>query len=197
MDTKKGTRYFLLGSLLACALLYFAGCSDTNTLSPTETSALTPTTLAKKGKGGDGTDPAAASDLLMVRKREENEDGVSSAVIGPEGGFLVHAAHRLDVSAGALSEPMELTFSMPVSDTLMFDLGPDGTQFDGPVKLTVSWDHAFTSGLDETQFKVVVWNPTTQVWESVPTSIDTELNLATGDLLTGSLKHFSRYAIRK
>ncbi len=180
----------LMSFLLLAEIMYFAACGNKQPFSPTENSQ--PIVLTKKGSGGGNPDPNPSSTLLLVRKREENENGVSTAVIGPGGGVLTHAAHSLVVPPGALSQPVQLTFSMPVSDTLMFDLGPDGITFNAPVTLVLSYDHAFTSGVNEDSLKVVVWDPGTQNWSKIPTTVDTELNLA-----SGVTDHFSRYAISK
>ncbi|MFQ5651531.1 MAG: hypothetical protein ACE5IY_16470 [bacterium] len=192
----------LLCSLLVIGIIYLAACSDTPPLSYEALEDSGPSINFESGKGKDGDgdqDPFSDHGFLMTRKREEAEEGVSRAVIGPAGGVLVHGAHRIEISPGALSEPTELTFTMPVNepDTLMFDLGPDGTQFSAPVKLVVSFDHGFTSGLDEMLFFVVVFNPETRAWEPVESTVDTELNTVSGDNVTGSLKHFSRYCISK
>lgn len=181
-------RYFSF-PIIILGFFYILACSDQTNWSPTDSSPQL--TLNKSGKGSGGS-TAPSSDLLLVRKREEAENGVSRAVIGPEGGVLIHAAHRIEIAAGALSEPVELTFSMPVSDTLMFELGPDGIQFQGPVKVIFNYDHAQKNGLDETLFNAVFWNADTQSWESVPSTVDTELNE-----VVGSTTHFSRYAISK
>lgn len=180
-----------VGLLFYFGILLFAACGNNQASSPFAPVAEGQTGLSKKGSGSGGT-TVPDSDLLLVRKREDAENGVSTAVIGPEGGVLIHAAHRVEVPAGALTDSVELTFSMPVSDTLMFELGPDGVQFNAPVKVIFNYDHTFKSGLDKENFKVAVWNPETQTWDLVPTTVDTEANEVNGDT-----NHFSRYAISK
>ena len=128
----------------------------------------------------------------MVRRRDDAEDGVSTAIIGPEGGILFHASHRLEVPAGALSESVEISMSMPVSDTLLFEFGPHGIQFNMPVKLVLDFNHAWTSDLDESLFKVVYMNSTPLGWEAIPTTVDDVTEQCIGET-----NHFSRYAIRK
>lgn len=183
MKDKVTAKSKLLRLFLLCAVFLIA-CGD-NTWSPTTPHDSELTSLAK-------VKASYNSDLLLVRKRQDAENGVSKAVIGILGGVLVHAEHRVEVPAGVLDEPAELTFSMPVSDTLMFDFGPDGTEFKAPVKLILSYDHALTGGLDEELFSIAVWNPNTNIWESIPTTVDTERNE-----VQGRTTHFSRYAISK
>ncbi|MFQ5638976.1 MAG: hypothetical protein ACE5IR_13410 [bacterium] len=204
MKDLRNNTAIIVWSLLFIAVISFVACRENQPLSFTGTED-SETVLFKKGPGSDGkgdVDPFPESALLMTRKREENEAGVSKAVIGPAGGVLFHGDHRLEIAPGALDEAVELTFSMPVStpDTLMFDLGPDGLTFNpgSSVKLVVSFDHAYTSGLDETIFDIVVYNPKLGKWQKVLSAVDTELNLVSSDeIVKGALKHFSRYAISK
>ncbi len=179
--------------LLILGMIYFAACERSGPFEPVTSQPAPPVFLSKSGPGSGGTaDSTAQSTLLLVRKREEAENGVSTATIGPEGGVLIHAAHRVVIPAGALADTVTLTFSMPVSDTLMFELGPDGTQFLKPVQVIFNYDHANKSGIDEAAIQIVVWNPQTQTWDSVPSQVDTELNEVSGDTF-----HFSRYALSK
>ena len=174
----------LIGILLCVEVAYFSACGNNKPSSPSGPDDSEPRILAM-------SDPPE-SDLLLVSERAEEEEGVSTALIGPKGDVLVHADHRVEVSARALSKPVELTFSMPVSDTLMFELGPDGIRFNAPVTAIFNYDNAVTSGLDEENFSIVVWNPVSQSWEAIPSTVDTAMNEVSGDL-----EHFSRYAISK
>ncbi|RMH80942.1 MAG: hypothetical protein D6681_18445 [Calditrichaeota bacterium] len=196
MKRLNGARLFVVITLGLLEVFYLAACSEKQPMSPQEPGAVMsdgPVSFARgSGSGGTTTPPYLESDLLLVRRREENENGVSTAVIGPAGGVLVHADHRLIIPPGALNDTIEFTFSMPLSDTLMFELGPDGTQFNLPVHLELNYDHAYTNGLDDTTFFAVVWNPTTTTWDSVASSVNTELNF-----VDGTTTHLSRYAISK
>ncbi|MDZ7266403.1 MAG: hypothetical protein ONB48_03990 [candidate division KSB1 bacterium] len=129
-------------------------------------------------------------DFLLVARRDPAEEGVSRRVIGPEGGVLPHAAHRLEVPAGALETPTELTFAVPLSDTLMFDLGPHGTQFNVPVNLVFSYRNADLTGVNPAMLQVYYYNPAGPHYEAIPTQVDT-VNM----VVIGYTDHFSRYAL--
>ncbi len=193
----------MIGLLLFATVLYVAACSGPQPMQSDQGSSPVTVTLSKSGKGSDGlgdVDPFPLQGFLIMRNREANERGVTRAVIGPEGGVLIHGLHRIEISPGALKRPTLLTFTMPESnpDTLICDLGPDGIQFQGPVRLIVNFDHAYTGDLDETQFFMVVFNPDTGRWEPVASTVDTEANtVESSSIVTGSLKHFSRYCISK
>lgn len=179
---------------LTLEIFFYAGCGSESRSPFAPSAPETPAgiSFSKKGSGGGNTPPDSSSTLLLVRRREENENGVSTAIIGPAGGTLVHADHQLIIPPGALNDFVEISFSMPVSDTLMFELGPHGLQFNAPISAVFSYDHAYTGGLAEDHFTVAVWNPVTGAWDGLPSTVDTELNL-----VTGSTAHFSRYAISK
>lgn len=131
-------------------------------------------------------------EFLTVARRDSNENGVTTVWIGPAGGVLVHADHRIVIPAGALSETLPISFSMPVSDTLMFDLGPHGTQFSMPINMVLAfqYDNADLTGVNESLLRVAYYNESTGVWDPMPTQVD-PLN----DIVVGQTTHFSRYAI--
>lgn len=184
----------MIGALAALAVI-IAACTPDGAFSPLAPQENALPAFSKKGQGnGDEGNcaNAAASDLLLVRKREEAENGVSTALIGPAGGVLTHALHRVIVPAGALRDTVTLTFSMPVSDTLMFELGPDGIQFNLPVTVVLDYDHACRNGIDPETFYASVFNPTTAAWDSVSSAVDV-LN----DDVIAETPHFSRYALAR
>lgn len=133
---------------------------------------------------------------LMWAKWDDEEEAISTAIIGPAGGVLLHAQHRLEIPAGALSAPIQVTFSTVFSDTMIFEFEPDGTQFAKPVKLVFNFNHACDQGVDVSRLGVVVWNPATRVWDAVPSKVDSVLEEVSGDV-AGFTPHFSRYAITK
>lgn len=184
-----------LWAVVAIALL--AGCGPIDSPSPLSPRHPVLIGLNKSGPGSQNSlacDSAtvANSDFLLVRKREDEEEGITIAVIGPAGGTLVHADHQVIVPPGALLQPVTITFEMPVSDTLLFELGPDGIQFLQPIQVILNYDHACKDDLDESLFGAVYYNPATGSWVPVSSSVDTELNT-----VNVSTTHFSRYALTK
>ncbi|MCB0262440.1 MAG: hypothetical protein KDH98_04730 [Calditrichaeota bacterium] len=193
MKQTKWIKKIAIAVFLISEIAFFAACESSQPLAISEADMSGSTELSKRGRGRSGEeDPFPDSEFLMVRRRDDAEDGVSTAIIGPEGGILFHASHRLEVPAGALSESVEISMSMPVSDTLLFEFGPHGIQFNMPVKLVLDFNHAWTSDLDESLFKVVYMNSTPLGWEAIPTTVDDVTEQCIGET-----NHFSRYAIRK
>ncbi|MFQ5649816.1 MAG: hypothetical protein ACE5IY_07730 [bacterium] len=188
MKTVRKMGPVVMGTFLVFAAICFTACNKSpsgSLLGPDDSQQVI---LHKKGKVPNNSN----STLLLVRVRDDDENGVSRAEIGPDGGVLVHAGHQVEVPAGALGETVELSFSMPLSDTLMFDLQPDGTHFDLAINLVLSYDHAVMEGIDAESLVIVVWNPATQTWDAISSSVDTEANEVRGETT-----HFSRYALSK
>ncbi|MDZ7359125.1 MAG: hypothetical protein ONB46_00150 [candidate division KSB1 bacterium] len=172
--------------LVMSKMILLWGCSPDQHWAPTSPAADGRITALAKDDDDDDDD----LEFLMVARRDPAENGVSTALIGPEGGVLHHAAHRLEVPAGALNEALELTFSMPLSDTLTFDMGPHGTQFNLPVSLVFYYGNADLAGVNEARLQVYYYDPSTQIFEAIPTVVDT-----VNKIVTGYTDHFSRYAL--
>ena len=180
--------------LLALATVLHVGCSQDGGLSPVgpekiispPSALITTADDDDDGDDGDGDDDG----FLAVAMRDADEEGVTTASIGPLGGVVTHGDHYIVIPAGALSQTIEISFSVPESDTLMFDLGPHGTQFNVPISLVFEYDNADLIGANESQFQIGYYNVTTGVWEPMPTTVD-----AVNDVVIGQTTHFSRYAI--
>ncbi len=192
MKIARSMRLLSVLLFLALGAALHLGCSQDGRFSPVEPEKIIapPSTLITTDDDGDEGEDDDDLDFLMVARRDPAEEGVSTAVIGPEGGILPHASHRLEVPAGALSEPLELSFAMPLSDTLTFDMGPHGTQFNVPVSLVFNYGNADLTGVNEALLQVYYYDPSTQIFEAIPTAVDTVNNL-----LFGYTDHFSRYAL--
>lgn len=175
------------------ALALFA-CGKNAAFSPMAPEPAQTPALEKKGKNISAC--SSNPTHLMWAKWDDDEEAISTALIGPAGGVLQHAMHRLEIPAGALSAPIQVTFSTVRSDTMIFEFEPDGTQFAKPVKLVFNFNHACDQGVDVSRLGVVVWNPATRVWDAVPSKVDSVLEEVSGDV-AGFTPHFSRYAITK
>ncbi len=191
MNSFQRTKSAAIILLALLNMLALFGCSQNHHWSPTgPISSETITSLSKDDDDGDEDDDDF--DFLTVARRDPAENGVTRALIGPAGGVIMHADHRIEIPAGALSETIEISFSMPVSDTLMFDLEPHGTQFNVPINMVLEfqYDNAVLTGVNEAGLRVAYFNPDTQNWDPMPTTVD-----PVNDVVTGQTTHFSRYAI--
>ncbi len=67
---------------------------------------------------------------------------------------------------------------------------PDGTQFNQPVTVWISYKDANLGGINELDLKLWYFNDTTGMWELIGDTVDTA-----NKMVGGLLNHFSRYAI--
>ncbi len=125
---------------------------------------------------------------------------VASRVISPAGGTLSLFCSSITFPAGALRDSTLVSFrittgvtpvGLPGGTDRILDFEPEGTVFQVPVTLRVSFDEA---GINEEEEKVAplrcyYFNPTTTAWEPQPTSVDWQ-----NKRFVVTLSHFSRYA---
>jgi len=189
MKKPKSLRLLSLLLLLALATVLHVGCSQDGGLSPVGPEKIVAPPSALITTAGDGDDDDD-SELLSAATRDPDDEGITTALIGPLGGVVMHGDHRVIIPAGALSQTVEISFSVPDSDTLMFDLAPHGTQFNVPIILEFEYDNADLAGVNESALQVGYYNDSTGAWDSMPTTVDT-----VNDVIIGQTTHFSRYAI--
>ena len=114
-------------------------------------------------------------------------DSVTQA-IGPAGGTLYVGPHQLVVPAGALDSTVSITAVAPSDTVNRVDLFPEGLTFNTPVSLKLSY--ANCGLLSPLIPKSVVYLNGLSI-QSLVTSLDSFLTLT----VTGSLEHFSGYAV--
>lgn len=114
-----------------------------------------------------------------------------SRVIGPAGGTLVIGPHTLTVPTGALSVPTVITGEAPVGTVNSVRLLPEGLKFavGKPAKLTMSYANCPLLG--QLLPKHIAYTTDLLQILSYVLSVDDLLN----QRVTGSLEHFSRYAV--
>ncbi len=186
----KPTAIFLLAMFQMFMLLGCSGNDGSMPFSPSANGASpalskdSATELSKK-KGQSGT-----LDFLMVAVRDPHENGVTQKWVGPAGGVIKHGDHSVVIPSGALSNWVKIRFSMPKSDTLLFDLQPSDTEFNLPIQLVFEYDNAVLTGVNENKLQLVVLDTAKKEWDSVQTTV-----LPAVDVVDGLSDHFSRYAI--
>lgn len=102
--------------------------------------------------------------------------------------------YSLDFQSGSLSEDAVITIQDYDSDILDVELGPSGTRFGDPVRLSIDFTGtAADPGSDwyDHREPAVFWlNETTNQWEEVPSTTDWEHKR-----IEVQLHHFSRYVV--
>lgn len=109
--------------------------------------------------------------------------------IGPEGGTLSVGTHRLTIPAGALAAPVTITAIAPSDTVNQVRFFPEGLTFASPALLTMSYANCdLLYGLVPKQ--IAYTTDDLSILALLP-SIDDFW----GQRVTGSLQHFSTYAI--
>ncbi|MFC1991035.1 CARDB domain-containing protein, partial [Chloroflexota bacterium] len=73
----------------------------------------------------------------------------------------------------------------------VYDIGPDGAQFDPPASLTLRYDEeSIPEGISEEDLYIATWNEESQEWERMESTLNSE-----DDSIDTLLAHFSTYTI--
>jgi len=120
---------------------------------------------------------------------EPQEYGGDAEVIGPNGGSIKVGEHELRIPKGALDHDVLITMERPVSELIEVQIQPHGLHFARDVELELSYSHCVQPPLFR-PFIVYVDDLQETILE-VEWSVDKK-GLKT---VTGSLEHFSRYAV--
>jgi hypothetical protein len=112
--------------------------------------------------------------------------------IGPAGGSTASPDQRatLTVPAGALAAPVQLTVTVlgsppPGSVGPVYDIKPDGTQFNPPASLRLNLNASdIPAGVTPDRLRIATWRD--GVWVPLPTQAN-----GTGTTLTGEVRHLS------
>jgi hypothetical protein len=174
-----------LPALIVAAALGLASCSGED--GPTGIgSDVTPSPLLGSGGGLLGT--SLGSGLLAC---DPLPYASASQQIGPEGGTLVIGPHALIVPAGALAAPVVITGEAPVGTVNSVQLYPEGLRFASgkPARLTLSYANCPLAGRLLPK-RIAYTTDLLQILTYV-LSVDDLLHAK----VTGSLEHFSRYAV--
>jgi hypothetical protein len=183
----------LLGLLTLVLLL--AGCSlfDSSTSS---TTTDTESSTLWNPQSGDQIIPGRDVPILNPGYWEQSgslevNPNSASAVIGPEGGKLKLGKHKLQVPAGAVSEPTLFTMEYASETGVAVDCGPSPFTFNCPVTLTLSFENTqYDGGGGDPSQLQIFWMAEDGHCEPMPSDVDIQ-----GKKVVAELSHFSRYII--
>lgn len=114
---------------------------------------------------------------------------VTRKVIGPRGGQIKVGPHVLTIPAGALAANVSITAEAPVGNVNSVRLSPHGLEFRAPAQLTLSYANCNVVGVLLPK-RIAYTTELLEILSYIP-SVD---NLK-AKKVTGSLDHFSRYAV--
>jgi hypothetical protein len=174
-------RYSVLG--LAVWLALGLGCSNSG---PTEVPLAA-------GEGWQETDGAVMSnrrikfsmpELLVC---EAQQYAVAEKTVGPDGGSLTIGRHKLEIPRGALASNVRIIGEQVKGSVNSVRFSPEGLHFAKPVRLILDYRNCASVGL----LKRVVYTDEQLKILDVPPSVD----YPEYDYVTGTIDHFSRYAV--
>jgi len=140
-----------------------------------------------------------------------NSSATSAKLVSKsKGGTVKHSkAHKVFIPPVALSSDTVISITEVVSDTetvrkqerslkkivlkaigIQIAFGPEGTQFEKPVTITIAFDTASVLNVDGLKLLIAYWNPDTSEWEPLLSVVD-EGN----HTVSAEVNHFSLYQI--
>jgi hypothetical protein len=176
----------LLPVLILAGALSLVSCASTDDGPMGVPADAAPSPLLGSGDGLLGT--SLGSGLLAC---DPLPYASASRTIGPEGGTLAIGPHLLTVPAGALAAPVTITGDAPVGTVNSVRLYPEGLRFaEGkPARLTLSYGNCPLLG--RLLPKRIAYTTDLLQILSYVLSVDDLLSKK----VTGTLEHFSRYAV--
>jgi hypothetical protein len=175
----------LIVPLVFALALSIVGCTSDEG-GPLGPSAPEQSQLLSSGDGLLGTD--IGSGLLACKPLPY---AITTQTVGSQGGTIVVGPHRLTVPAGALASPVAITAEAPVGPVNSVRLLPEGLHFTPgkPARLTLSYANCPLLG-QLLPKRIAYTTDLLKILSYVP-SVDDLL----AKRVTGSLQHFSRYAV--
>lgn len=107
--------------------------------------------------------------------------------VGRQGGVVYVGTHRLLIPPGALKRPVTITAEQVPGRVNSVRLSPEGLKFDKPAALTLSYANCSPLMLLK---RVVYTDELLRILELIPSLDD-----ARTKTVTGTIRHFSRYAV--
>ena len=173
----------IAAGLLGLVLAFGAGCSTSDTaLEPSASqSAGTPSEIII---GGDLFRQLKDLRLLSCSTQPYTK---TTQVVGPQGGIILVGTHRLVIPAGALRQATTITAEQVPGRVNSVRFLPEGLKFDRPAVLTLSYGNCSPLLLLK---RVVYTDELLRILELLPS-----LDNRNAKTVTGTVRHFSRYAV--
>lgn len=119
--------------LALAAALASTACSGDGPAAPAISSSSATQSISRL-PGARRTGDAIAGNFTMLNCAPKNA-ATGSALIGPSGGTIWVGPHRIIIPAGALSEKVQISGTVPEGKPFEIDLQPHGLQFRKPAGL--------------------------------------------------------------
>jgi hypothetical protein len=143
--------------------------------------------------------PAAEFELQPLRRLQsirmkpaefdDEWECVTKLIKAKKGGRVKLDRNSVRIPKHALTEDKPISISVN-EDLVICDFGPDGTVFEKPVKITISYEDADLEGVDEDAISVYWWDPDNCCWEELESKVNKKKKTVSAEIW-----HFSRYAL--
>lgn len=154
---------------------------------------------ADTGNVNDTTQHAEPETQLVVQRNSDEAgtdtlsgliDFTVKLISNTLGGTISLLDMTLDIPANSLDRMTSITVEMPNPVLYIYDFGPDGLQFNIPATITISYDYADLSTVDESQIRLAWWDEANATWVAMPCTVD-----ESSKTITGQIEHFSSYGL--
>lgn len=169
------------------------GQTDTTTI-PEDTTTIPEDTITVPGD--TITEPQTASVLLR------DEDAINSNplidlitstlrfVTRLLGGVVSVLDVTLEIPPLALERNTQISVDIPDPGLFVYDFGPDGLQFQKPATITISYEYADLTNIDQSKIRLAWWDENAQQWIDQPCILDPVTRK-----VVGQINHFSAYGL--
>jgi len=151
-------------------------------------------TQSRLGKKFRNSTSSVISSKQVKRKKALDQAALrcnaSQSIVPSSGGGVKLYDFRINIPAGALSSNTSISIA-PTCDTyLQSDFGPDGTQFQIPATLTISYEEADLTGIKPADLTISWFDPATNQWIDLGGTVDTKTKT-----VSVQVWHFTEYTL--
>ncbi|HEU4829464.1 MAG TPA: hypothetical protein VFT04_09730 [Gemmatimonadales bacterium] len=180
--------------LLAAVLVFGAACSS-DTTGPSVDESTAPAPLLGSLLDGTGellnettsTVLETTTGVVQLLTCSSEPYAIATKRIGAAGGTITVGRHTLVVPAGALNRTVTITAERMPGRANSVRFGPEGLEFQRPAQLTLSYSNCVSLPLPK---RVVYTDERLSILELILSR-----DAARSKTVTGSIDHFSRYAV--
>lgn len=191
------TRTFFASSLMAVLLM--SGCGEQLPKSPLGAKlepSQSATSLSKKSNGPAGGTTSSAEtrieryEPLSMALMEVGEASYSQLVPASTGGTLYFGEFQFYVPPGSLSNDTVISITKTSDRYIQVDFGPDGTQFDPPATMTVSYASANLRNTPPSSLSISWFDVAGNKWVNIGGTVN-----QTAKTVSVAISHFTQYSL--
>ena len=114
----------------------------------------------------------------------------SQLVPASTGGTLYLGEFKFYIPPGALDHDTVITITQTSDRYIEMDFGPDGTQFDPPATMTISYATANLRNIKPANLSISWFNTATNQWVNIGGTVDT-----IAKTVSAPISHFTQYTL--